>query len=245
MKFFALFLLSLPFSLHTPAAEGEGWPAGPEDWTDGKGGRLRATLIRASGTLVRLALPDGSIRAIPLDRFGPTDQRRLLEWMVGYPAALEYGFEIGAARLPDGSSRISVTNRGANTFEDLRLQARPVRPDAIPWPHQTLLRMEPGQTQTLTLPGDHAGKVMIRICRGPAVVWEWSPPGESRSAWPFEPGQVRVPATGLPPAAVVAALLPPGSGAGRLGLPGLVNDPGKTRAEGTEEEDLVKLFESP
>jgi hypothetical protein len=243
MKFFVLILVSLLPTAQMPA--GEGWPGGLEDWSDGQGRQLRGTLVRVRGTQVRLALQDGTLRLIPLERFGAADQRRILEWMVHHPAALEYEFEMGLARLPDGSARLRVTNRGANTLEDLRLQARPAGPESVSWPDQALSRMEPGQTQSLTLPAGHSNQVMIRLCRGPAVVWEWSPPGERRPAWPLEPGQVRIPPTGLPPASVVAALLPPGSGSGRLGLPGFVGEAGKNEAASVEGEDLEKLFESP
>jgi hypothetical protein len=248
---FKSFLLPL-LLLQIQAPAGEPTPAGQlRTWTDSQGRTLRATLMRSSGTMMRMVREDGTRCDIHLERLAPEDQKIVRAWMVEHPAAVEYDFGVSGLRKPDGTWEVAVANRGANTLEDLEWTGRFFDGGTALQPGlpQRIMRLEPGQRQVFTLPAPVAGEfatpgLQIRLCRKNAVVWEWITPGRTAPAWPLEPEQVRVPAKGLPPASILAALAPVGSGSGRLGvvpeLPAPVKQPGEE-----EGEDLVKLFESP
>lgn len=245
-------LLVLPLvSLPAPGAA-DGPFEEMQQWSDQAGRTMKAKVVRVSGTLVHLSLPDGGARVIPLEKFGSADQRRILERMVHDPATLEYSFSLTGSRQADGSWQVKVVNSGGNTLDDLLWTGRftgGLSPQ-VTGPGQALRRLEPGQEQIITLrpTGEvrvEAAGLQFRLCRKNAVVWEWSTSGPTTSDWPLEPGQVRVPAKGQLAAQVLAALARVGSGSGQLGFPG--PDPAKQEkpAAGADGEDLVKLFESP
>ncbi len=221
-------------------------------WTDQAGRTMVAKLVRVSGTLVHLSLPDGGARSIPLEKFGTEDQRRILERMVHDPATLEYSFTLTGSRQADGSWQVKVVNSGGNTLDDLLWTGRftgGLSPH-VTGPGQALRRLEPGQEEIITLrpTGEsraEAAGLQFRLCRKNAVVWEWSTSGPTTSDWPLEPGQVRVPAKGQLAAQVLAALARVGSGSGQLALPGPDPAAQEKPAAVADGEDLVRLFESP
>lgn len=252
--FFSIFL-HFPLMAAVPEP-----PENLEIWTDTQGRELRGRLLRAAGTMIRLRLADGTMPSIPLERFCAADQRRILQWMVVQPAALEYGLEVVSRRAEDGRWQVLVTNRGKNTLPDVMMEAREVRAGgpgvSVGISEQALGRLEPGGRVPLTLPAPlspvpqnspEGALLQVRLCRGPAVIWEWSPAGRTLTDWPLREGQVRVPPTGMPPDQVIAALLPVGRSAGT----GQVAVPGTARKEETavtaqeEGEDLVRIFEGP
>lgn len=245
ISFKSFFLPLVLLQIQSPADEPT--PAGQlRTWTDSQGRTLRATLVRSSGTIMRMVREDGTPCLIPLERFAPEDQKILLTWMVEHPAALEYNFEVSGLRKPDGTWEVTLANRGANTLEDLEWSGRFFDGQEALLLEQSkpVSRLEPSRRQVFILPATAAGSLanpglQIRLCRNKAVVWEWLTPGRTAPAWPLEPEQVRVPAKGLLPASILAALAPTGSGSGRLGM-----SPEKRTAD-EEGEDLVKLFESP
>ena len=195
-----------------------------QQWSDQAGRTMKAKLVRVCGTLVHLSLPDGGARVISLEKFGPADQRRILERMVHDPATLEYSFTLTGSRQADGSWQVKVVNSGRNTLDDLlwtgRFTGGPSSQEI--GPGQALRRLEPGHEQLITLrpAGEVGAGLQLRLARKNAVVWEWSTSGPTPSDWPLEPGQVRVPAKGQLAAQVLAALARVGSGSGQLGLPG-------------------------
>lgn len=157
--------------------------------------------------------------------------------MKEFPAALEYDFGITGDRKSDGTWEVVVTNRGVNVIEDLQwrgrfFDAKGARPMGLP------ITLPAPAAWELTNPG-----LQVRLFRKKAVVWEWQTPGRTAPAWPLEPDQVRVPAKGLPPAAILAALAPVGSGSGRIAIS--PEAPASVKSPEEEGEDLVKLFESP
>lgn len=221
-------------------------------WSDQAGRTMEAKLVRVRGTLVQLSLADGGARLIPLEKFGPADQRRILERMVHDPATLEYSFSLTGSRQADGSWQVKVVNSGGNTLDDLLWTGRFTGGPSpqMNAPGQALRRLEPGQEQIITLrPAGEARAeavgLQFRLCRKNAVVWEWSTSGPTTLDWPLEPGQVRVPAKGQLAARVLTALARVGSGSGQLALPGPDPAAREKPAAGTDGEDLVRLFESP
>jgi hypothetical protein len=244
---FVLFVLPL-VSLPAPGAADRPFEE-MQQWSDQAGRTMQAKLVRVSGTLVHLSLPDGGARVIPLEKFGSADQRRILERMVHDPATLEYSFTLTGARQGDGSWQVKVVNSSGNTLDDLlwtgRFTGGPSSQET--GPGQALRRLEPGQEQIITLrPKGVAGAgLQLRLSRKNAVIWEWSTSGPTTSDWPLEPGQVRVPARGQLAAQVLAALARVGSGSGQLGLPGPEPAAQQKPDAVADGEDLVKLFESP
>lgn len=221
-------------------------------WSDQAGRTMEAKLVRVRGTLVHLSLPDGGARSIPLEKFGPEDQRRILERMVHHPATLEYAFSLTGGRQADGTWKVKVVNSGGNTLDDLQWTARftgGLTPQ-VTGPGQALRRLEPGQEEIITLrpTGEsraEAAGLQFRLCRKNAVVWEWSTSGPTPLDWPLEPGQVRVAAKGQLAAKVLAALARVGSGFGPLGFPDPAPSVQEKPAAVADGEDLVRLFQSP
>jgi hypothetical protein len=252
-----IFSIFLAYQLAVAAPEGAlSW----EIWTDAQGRGLRGQLVRAAGTQIRMRLADGSMPSIPLERFCHADQRRILLWMVDQPAALEYAFEVGVHPSADGRWQVLVTNRSKNTLPDVQVEARetPSGGSAAPviFPGRFLGRLEPGGRVMLTVEAAEsagprangaAGSLQIRLCRGQAVVWEWSHPARNLTDWPLRPGQVRVPATGMPSEQVIASLLPVGrsTGSGKLGAPARATKEETVVTAQEDGEDLVRIFEGP
>ena len=152
-------------------------PAEVRTFTDAKGRKLEAELVKARGPNVVLRMDRKEV-PVPLKNFSREDQTVILQWMATDPTAIDYRFdcretekdvphaEADPGDPPHRGYELTVANRCLNTVDGVRLCYRVFlddRVDAIrSWFGERKLMFKSGDEVLPSLPYGKSAKVTTR-----------------------------------------------------------------------------------